>query len=172
MGYVKKYGLIVLLIVIPTIAIFITSVWKDNDPKDEVATPSAEPKKSYQRLGWNTMRGLDHQTGQMSAELAKLNNQSVMIPGFIVPLDDDAATYSEFLLVPDVQACIHVPPPPPNQMVLVKMASGDAPKRSQRPIWIRGTLQIVSTNSSFGTVAYKMYGDDAEEWTEESMKGM
>ena len=49
-----------------------------------------------------------------------MNNVAVRIPGYIVPLefnDDQAVT--QFFLVPFFGACIHVPPPPPNQIILV-----------------------------------------------------
>jgi hypothetical protein len=46
------------------------------------------------------------------------------MPGYIVPLEDDREEVKEFLLVPSAGARIHVPPPPPNQIVHVVMAGG------------------------------------------------
>ncbi len=56
--------------------------------------------------------------------VAALDGQRVQIGGYVVPLDFDATTVKEFLLVPFVGACIHVPPPPANQIVYVKAEKG------------------------------------------------
>ncbi len=54
----------------------------------------------------------------------KLDNQEVRIPGFVVPLEGDAKKITAFLLVPYFGACIHVPPPPTNQVVYVSYPKG------------------------------------------------
>jgi uncharacterized protein len=49
-----------------------------------------------------------------------LEGATVRLPGFIVPLEGvKDGSVSEFLLVPYFGSCIHVPPPPPNQIVYV-----------------------------------------------------
>jgi hypothetical protein len=53
----------------------------------------------------------------------KLDEQEVRIPGFVVPLEGDAKTVTAFLLVPYFGACIHVPPPPTNQVIYVSVNS-------------------------------------------------
>lgn len=50
-----------------------------------------------------------------------LDGKKVMISGYLLPLDMSQTLVSEFLLVPSVGACIHTPPPPPNQIVHIKM---------------------------------------------------
>jgi hypothetical protein len=52
--------------------------------------------------------------------VASLDNKLVRLAGFVVSLEGDGRTVSEFLLVPYFGACIHVPPPPSNQVVLVR----------------------------------------------------
>jgi ABC-type nickel/cobalt efflux system permease component RcnA len=55
----------------------------------------------------------------------ELEGQSVQLSGYVLPLGEGKnkpEQVSEFLLVPYVGACIHVPPPPPNQMIYVKPA--------------------------------------------------
>jgi hypothetical protein len=49
-----------------------------------------------------------------------LNDKLVKLTGFLVSLEADGKAISEFLLVPYFGACIHVPPPPSNQIVLVR----------------------------------------------------
>lgn len=116
----------------------------------------------YVEIDWRLLRELNYETGEKPESLAKLDGKYVKIPGFVVPLDDDAASYSEFLLVPSPQACIHVPPPPPNQMVMVRMKSGQAPQRSWGPVWVMGRLIMASTDSQYGKISYMLHGDSSE----------
>ena len=49
-----------------------------------------------------------------------LNGQRARIPGYLLPLEMSGTKVIEFLLVPYIGACIHVPPP--NQIIHVKIA--------------------------------------------------
>lgn len=69
-----------------------------------------------------------------------LNGRQVRLSGYLLPLEMDAGTVSEFLLVPFVGACIHVPPPPPNQIVQVALASSYPAERLYAPVTVTGTL--------------------------------
>lgn len=75
-----------------------------------------------------------------SATEPSLNGTSVRIPGYVLPLEFDGDLVSEFLLVPFVGACIHVPAPPPNQMVLVKTTESIKIKKLYDPVWVEGVL--------------------------------
>jgi hypothetical protein len=89
-------------------------------PANSGATPG-EPAGDATEISWKTLRGLNLKSGKMSDLLTKLNGKPVKIPGFMVPLDDmEYESVGRFLLVPDPQSCIHVPPPPANQMIFVK----------------------------------------------------
>src|SRR5687768_227568 len=68
---------------------------------------------------WRMLAGLDYNTGEMTPALSQANGKRVRVPGYMVPLDDSASGVDEFILVPYYGACIHTPPPPPNQMVYV-----------------------------------------------------
>lgn len=153
-----KIAAIAFLTLLPVIAVIIYGVVKSSKDKEVTTTVAS----AFQETDWNMLRKLDYQTGERPADLASLDGKPVKIPGFVVPLDDDAATFSEFLLVPSPQACVHVPPPPPNQMIMVRMKSGTAPKRSWGPVWIMGTLHIASSDSQFGKISYMLHGDSAE----------
>lgn len=75
------------------------------------------------------------------------------MPGYMVPLEDRAGEVSEFLLVPYVGACVHTPPPPPNQLVCVRMESGQrVPVSLWNPVWIHGTLTVERTTNLYGSV--------------------
>ena len=74
-----------------------------------------------------------------------LAGKRVHIGGYIVPLDFDATRITDFLLVPFVGACIHVPPPPANQIIYVKVAQGFDVKGTFDPVWVTGTLNVTPT---------------------------
>jgi uncharacterized protein len=110
-------------------------------------------------LDWRVLEQLNHRTGERSALLGRLDGQVVRVPGFAVPLEDYAEEFSEFLVVPWAGACIHTPPPPPNQMVYARMKAGrKASTPWWEPVWVEGTLHVVPTMSPYGAVGYQMEG--------------
>ena len=73
----------------------------------------------------------------------ELVGKKIRIDGFMVPLDFDygeALTVEKFILVPDAGMCIHVPPPPPNQMILIKLKKPEKVRYMYQPIAIEGIL--------------------------------
>jgi uncharacterized protein len=77
-----------------------------------------------------------------------LDGRTVRLPGYLLPLEFSGKLVSEFLLVPWVGACIHTPPPPPNQIVHVKT---DAPVEYAglfKPVWVTGRLSAASSRKS------------------------
>ncbi|MEX1183374.1 MAG: DUF3299 domain-containing protein [Gemmatimonadota bacterium] len=114
-------------------------------------------------LDWKTMAALNYRTGEMPESLRKLNGVLVRVPGFMVPLEDTETRVTEFLLVPYFGACIHVPPPPPNQMAHVLMLKGQqVDVNLWDPIWIVGTLKIENVESPYGMVGYQVTGQRIE----------
>ena len=93
---------------------------------------------------WSDLRKLNYKTGEMPESLRKLIGKSIKIPGFAVPLEgDDGFEYiDEFLLVPYFGACIHVPPPPPNQVIHVILNEPVHFEVISFAIWITGILEI------------------------------
>lgn len=71
-----------------------------------------------------------------------LNNRMIRMPGFLLPLEFDELVVKEFLLVPFVGACIHVPPPPANQIVHVRLKGGISPMGLFEPVWVTGRMSI------------------------------
>lgn len=132
---------------------FFSSIEKGVDPEISALDASERSK-----MDWAMMRGLNTETGEMTDVLKKLDGTVVEIPGFMVPLEDDSSSVSEFLLVPSPQACIHVPPPPPNQMVHVKMASGRKTEMAFGPIWLVGKMQITDYMGPYGKSSYYVTG--------------
>ncbi|MET0062269.1 MAG: DUF3299 domain-containing protein [Candidatus Thiodiazotropha endolucinida] len=92
-----------------------------------------------------------------------LDGKRVKLPGFVVPIEGDGKKLTEFLLVPYYGACIHVPPPPANQTVYVKVPKGDAKIRQAfDTVWVMGVLSAKSFNSDLATAGYQI---EAEEVT-------
>lgn len=95
---------------------------------------------------WETLKTLelDPKTKKpvIKAELQKVIGKEVTIKGFMMPLDYDSKTVVEFLFMPYVPSCMHVPPPPANQLVLVKMKKGAAVTPSFFPVEITGKLTL------------------------------
>jgi hypothetical protein len=86
-----------------------------------------------------------------------LDKRLVRIPGYIVPFDfSSKETYREFLLVPYFGACIHTPPPPPNQIVYVSVKAGVRIKDIWAPVWIEGVLSTTRKENSLGNAAYSL----------------
>jgi len=69
-----------------------------------------------------------------------LNGEQIRIPGYLLPLEYEGTQVSEFLLVPYVGACIHVPPPPANQMVYVKASEAIENTGMYEPVWVEGRI--------------------------------
>lgn len=88
----------------------------------------------------------------------ELDAQTIKLPGFIAPLEYQDGLITEFLLVPYFGACIHVPPPPPNQTVHIITAEGNAIelKDSYNPIWVSGRLIAEGMTTDIGVAGYRI----------------
>jgi hypothetical protein len=81
-----------------------------------------------------------------TAIVEELSGQRIRIPGYLLPLEMSDTKVKEFLLVPYIGACIHVPPPPPNQIVHVKIVQkeGYSVKTMYEPVWVSGEISVKS----------------------------
>lgn len=117
-------------------------------------------------IDWRVLAGLDYATGKSTDTLKKLEGKMVRIPGFVVPLDDFQEEGAEFLLVPYYGACVHTPPPPPNQIVMVGMTGRKSIKLGLfDAVWLSGRLKIASVESPYGTVGYQLEGMKVEPYS-------
>ncbi len=84
----------------------------------------------------------------------KLDRQTIRMPGFALPLEFAGKKVSEFLLVPWVGACIHTPPPPPNQIVHVRVPKGAEfeSKGMFSPVWVTGVMRVKASKQSLNLV--------------------
>ncbi len=129
------------------------------DRSDGARIRAASVPRNSIEVDWQLLASLDYRTGEMSKELESVVGRGVRVPGYMVPLDDWAGEVSEFLLVPYVGACVHTPPPPPNQLVYVRMDNGQrVPVSFWNPFWIHGTLTFEKTTNQYGSVSFTMAG--------------
>ena len=91
-----------------------------------------------------------------------LTGKRVHIGGYIVPLDFEATRITDFLLVPFVGACIHVPPPPANQIIYVKIDQGFDVRGSFDPVWVTGTLKVTPTFTGLAEAGYSIEADKVD----------
>ena len=95
--------------------------------------------------------------------VSELNDQLVRIPGYVVPFDfKSTARHREFLFVPYMGACIHTPPPPPNQIVFVRADPAVRIDDIWVPYWLEGTLSTEKVENELGDAAYVLKMDSVE----------
>ncbi|MFZ9997335.1 MAG: DUF3299 domain-containing protein, partial [Burkholderiaceae bacterium] len=98
----------------------------------------------------------------------RFNGQKVRIPGYVVPLDASRDPKRAFLLVPYFGACIHTPPPPANQIILVQPKSDSRIKsvpESMETVWIEGLLEVGRATTSQGVTGYVLQADAVRPYT-------
>ena len=95
--------------------------------------------------------------------MPEMDGQSIRIPGFVVPLEfDDDQVITEFFLVPYFGACIHTPPPPPNQIIYVNAPKGLTLEYLSDPFWISGTISTKLVENDMASAAYRLEMDSYE----------
>lgn len=88
-----------------------------------------------------------------------LKGARVRIPGFLLPIERKGNTVSEFLLLPYFGACIHVPPPPANQIIHVSISPPLKNAQAMDPVWVSGTLDVDRRDTPWGKAGYRMKGE-------------
>ncbi|QVM97318.1 DUF3299 domain-containing protein [Pseudomonas sp. SORT22] len=97
------------------------------------------------------------QTAPNAPVVKALDGQQVKLPGYIVPLEvSEEGRTTEFLLVPYYGACIHVPPPPSNQIVHIFSEIGVKVEDLYQPYWIEGQMQVKASSSELADAGYQM----------------
>ncbi|MEE4331289.1 MAG: DUF3299 domain-containing protein [Wenzhouxiangella sp.] len=89
--------------------------------------------------------------------VGELDGQDVRIPGFVVPIETDGeGNLKEFFLVPYFGACIHVPPPPANQIIYGRLADPIPMVNIWDAFWMEGKLNIENIENETAASAYTM----------------
>ncbi|WP_430541228.1 DUF3299 domain-containing protein [Vibrio tubiashii] len=115
------------------------------------------------------MPAIDHSGGTMEQSMVgsvrqELNGSKVKIPGFVIPLEGDANMVTEFLLVPYFGACIHVPPPPPNQIIYVNFPKGAPVQQLWDVVYVIGTLKTETVSHELAQTGYVIQGTEIAEY--------
>ena len=140
--------------------------WKDLIPQGEM---TAVEEFLRQSLGENSdgMLGMvphgSISNPQSAAQLvSEYDGKTVKLPGYMVPLDYDGEGSKTFLLVPFVGACVHVPPPPPNQIVLVEADEPYPLKDYFEPVYVTGPFNRFQSETDLAEVGYLIKGRKVE----------
>lgn len=104
----------------------------------------------------------------------ELDGKHIRVPGYLLPLEFSDTGGTDFLLVPYVGACIHVPPPPPNQIVFVQVSDPYKVQDLYTPVWVTGRMTTKSVSKSLSlvdgqskiAVGYTLSGEKIEEYSQ------
>ena len=141
--------------------------WLELMPLQDQKALEAMPEISHDSPegdgSFNSQGGLKQQDKNLPAVMyssktvGALNGQSIRIGGYPVPLESDSRGRSTlFFLVPYPGACIHVPPPPPNQIMLVRYPQGITLDDIYAPLWVEGVLKIEPVSNELADAAYAL----------------
>lgn len=135
--------------------------WQDLIPQSE--------KDLYQKIGLAQLNGeeIDFDESQFGQTRAELNDTLIRIPGFVIPLQSDAETVTELLLVPFYGACLHVPAPEPNQIIYVKFAEGAPLPEMWEVVYVQGLLKTQSNSHELAQTGYLMQATKIEKYLQE-----
>jgi hypothetical protein len=143
--------------------------WEDlMSPADLEAILNAPPL-SHDQYGWQDQLGSDpaeeaYMQAMQSFDVnPEVLNRRILIPGFIVPTAYNAARrVTEFFLVPFFGACIHVPPPPPNQIIHVTFEPGVQLGNLYDPYIVLGELTGKVVRNELANSAYSLKAEGVE----------
>lgn len=157
--------------------------WTDLMPKDDLEALLNPPEYLNDIVDGSIEDQLDNQV-QVAIEQASdsryqqalvstrivpsLEGQAVRVPGFIVPFEfgDERQEVTRFFLVPYYGACLHLPPPPPNQIIHAQYVEGFKVDSFFEPFWLSGVLRTSLTENDVATSAYTIKVDRIEIYDE------
>jgi len=95
-----------------------------------------------------------------------LDGAEIRLPGFAIPLDTDTKIAKSFILVPYYGACIHTPPPPSNQIVLVRAPQGARIDEAFAMVWVTGRLRVEAQQTGVAHAGYMLEASSVEPYEE------
>jgi len=96
----------------------------------------------------------------------ELLDKRILLPGFVVPTAyNEDRRVTEFFLVPFFGACIHVPPPPPNQIIHVTYEAGLDLENYSEAYYVLGELSAQVVRHDLADSAYSMKAEYMEIYT-------
>lgn len=157
-GTLTGLGALVLSSRIARAETFVDLDWSDLLPEGETAIPPV----IQSLIDHDAPPSLISQQPASGGVRTDWNGQIVRLPGYVVPIEYSGTGVTAFILVPFVGACVHVPPPPANQLVFVT---------TQKPFESKGLFEAVNVIGMFGTasmttqlaqIAYALSADSIE----------
>ncbi|WP_297810096.1 DUF3299 domain-containing protein [uncultured Methylophaga sp.] len=136
---------------------------EDGSPEDNLSN------KMLNALEQSTAPDDAYQRALVSTDIVEsMDGKAIRLPGFIVPVEmNDKQEVTEFFLVPYFGACIHLPPPPPNQIIYVTSQQGIMVEDIYNAYWLEGTITTSFTENNVAQSAYSMTAETVELYTEE-----
>lgn len=139
---------------------------------DDLVPKKWDPTKAIEALKLDTLQDSDPRATQAMKKIKELWNtappnraivgKAIRIPGFIVPLEYTGKRIKEFLLVPYFGACVHVPPPPANQIIAVTPAKPVKLDKGMDAVWVEGILEAASRRTDMGESGYRLRASKVE----------
>ncbi|WP_221075423.1 DUF3299 domain-containing protein [Agarivorans aestuarii] len=137
-----------------------TLEWIDLIPEQERATYLSGDNA---QISHNGPQAKQSAVGTIREDLI---GKKITIPGFVIPLEGTETNITEFLLVPFVGACIHVPPPPPNQIIYVKFEEGAPMTKLWDVVYVTGELMMETLDTDLATTGYSLNANKVVEYQE------
>jgi len=147
---------------------------------EQLAPASWDPMKPFKGIDLNKLDDADPRADealQKAKEYWKnapvnpaMNGKSIRIPGFVVSLDREGEALKEFLLVPYFGGCIHVPPPPANQIIHVNSLKPIKGVRTMDAVWISGVLNVKPSSTEMGDAGYSLVAQSVEMYKDTDAK--
>ncbi|MEW5788859.1 MAG: DUF3299 domain-containing protein [Pseudomonadota bacterium] len=133
---------------------------------DDLLPKGWDPMASFKGIDLNKLNDSDPRADEALRNLRKawdaapaneaMNGAPIRIAGFLVPLEWGDKAMKEFLLVPYFGACIHVPPPPANQIIHVIADQPAKDVKAMEAVWVEGTLELGLADTAMGRSSYRM----------------
>ena len=130
---------------------------------DDIADGSAQDSlDSFQQRQLEDEQAQQYQAALSSTRvIQEFDGKAIRIPGFIVPLEqNEDKEVTRFFIVPYFGACLHMPPPPPNQILYVESEQGITLENLYDPYWFEGIVSIEQKVDAMGTSAYSLSLDN------------
>ena len=130
---------------------------------DDIADGSAQDSlDSFQQRQLEDEQAQQYQAALSSTRVIQgFDGKAIRIPGFIVPLEqNEDKEVTRFFIVPYFGACLHMPPPPPNQILYVESEQGITLENLYDPYWFEGVVSIEHKVDAMGTSAYSLSLDN------------
>lgn len=143
---------------------------------DDLMPADWDPNAIFKQLDMESLQDNDPRAMEVMAKIKQaweqapvvpaLNGQKIRMAGFLVRLEGDEKHIREFLLVPYFGACVHVPPPPANQVVHVIPDQPVPVGPDMGAVWVSGTLSLAAAKTDLGDAGYRIAAVKVEPYTE------